>query len=291
MFDGINRSTDYFEFKVSGLEGFEYYTDSNGNSSKDKTVTYTDSEGNTAIIPAGFKVGMGDLTSKVNEGLVVQDENENEFVWVPVPVAVETTTSTTSSEKAIARKQSSNTKYYEGVLYNFSGTTSTKQRNSTALGNSATREPSLITANSDYSWNVDIGKAKGVTYDAVFYTNFQVGSATGFGSYTEFGQYMNEQYTNMVKSVDKFKGFYVGRYETSTVNNSSANTAVVQSQKNKEVIYNANLLPVPFVVLSPPVLVGFVYIEFIVGGLQVLILSFAVLLPNLSVFFKNEPPL
>lgn len=238
LFDGINRSADYFEFKVSGLEGFEYYTDSNGNSSKEKTVTYTDSEGNTATIPAGFKVGTGDSTSKVNEGLVVQDENGNEFVWVPVPVAVETTNNKTSTEKAIARKQSSNTKYYEGILYDFNGTTSTKQRSSTALNDGSMREPSLVTGSSDYTWNVDIGKARGVTYDAVFYTNFQIGSATGFGSYTEFGQYMNEQYTNMVKSVDKFKGFYIGRYETSTSNDNLANTAVVQSQKNKAVLYN-----------------------------------------------------
>ena len=160
MFDGINRSADYFEFKVSGLEGFEYYTDSNGNSSKEKTVTYTDSEGNTATIPAGFKVGTGDSTSKVNEGLVVQDENGNEFVWVPVPVAVETKNNKTSTEKAIARKQSSNTKYYEGILYDFNGTTSTKQRSSTALNDGSMREHSLVTGSSDYTWNVDIGKAR-----------------------------------------------------------------------------------------------------------------------------------
>ena len=238
LFDGINRSSDYFELKVTGLEGFEYYTDSNGNSSKDKTVTYTDSDGNTATIPAGFKVGTGDSTSKVNEGLVIQDENENEFVWVPVPVAVETTTSTTSTEKAMARKQTSNTKYYEGILYNFSGTTSTKQRSSTAMGVNTTREPSLVTTGSDFTWNVENGNANGASYDIAFYTNLTISSSTIFGTYTEFGQYMNEQYTNMVKSVDKFKGFYVGRYETSTVSNNVSASAVVQSQKNKDILYN-----------------------------------------------------
>lgn len=238
LFDGVNRTGDYFELKVTGLEGFEYYTDSNGNSSKDKTVTYTDSEGNTATIPAGFKVGTGDSTSKVSSGLVVQDESGNEFVWISVPVAIETNTSTTSTEKAMARKQTSNTKYYEGILYNFSGTSSTKQRSSGAIGVNTMREPTLISGSSDYTWNVENGSAKGVTYDTVFYTNFQVSGATGFGTYMEFGQYMNEQYTNMVKSVKKFKGFYVGRYETSTVSNSGASTAVVQSQKNQLPMYN-----------------------------------------------------
>ena len=236
LFDGVNRSADNFELKVSGLEGFEYYTDANGDSSKTKTVTYKDEEGNTATIPAGFKVGTGDSTSKVNTGLVIQDASGNEFVWVPVPTAIETDNNTTSTEKAMARKQSNSDKYYEGILYNFSGTSSTKQRNSSGIGSNTTREPSLITGGGEYTWNIENGKAKGVTYDIAYYASLN--EAVGFGTYTEFGQYMNEQYTNMVKSVNKFKGFYVGRYEASTVNNSTSASAVVQSQKNKQPIYS-----------------------------------------------------
>ena len=240
LYDGINRSADYLAIKITGLEGFEYYIDTEGNSSETKTVKYTDSEGNTATIPAGFKVGTGETTSKVNEGLVIQDTSGNEFVWVPIETVVETSSNTTGKE--MARKQTGNTKYYEGILYNFSGTTSSKQRTATGMNTTATREPSLITvgSTSDDTWNIENGKANGTTYDLAFYSNLNLSGAKGFGTYTEFGQYMNEQYSNMIKSVDKYKGFYVGRYETSTVSNLTSATAIVQSQTNKVPIYNQN---------------------------------------------------
>lgn len=47
---------------------------------------------------------------------------------------------------------------------------------------------------------------------------------------------MNEQYTNMVNSVNNYKGFYVGRYETSTWTSTSAksnsdNTGTIAKSK------------------------------------------------------------
>lgn len=238
--DGINISDDYYELVVEGLERFEYYVTADGKSSENTTVQYTDSDGNTAWIPAGFKVGVTDIVSKVNDGLVIQDADGNEFVWVQVPNVIETNTSTSSSEKAMARLQSGSTKYYEGVLYNFSGTSSTKQR-TTTLGQSSYREPSLLTGGEDYTWNVGIGQAKQNSYDTLsgYYKNFSLGSSvTVFNSYTEFGQYMNEQYTNMVNSVNNYKGFYVGRYETSTVNSTVGANAVVQSKRNVYPLYD-----------------------------------------------------
>lgn len=240
MTDGTNVSTDYYQLLVEGLEQFDYYITADGKSSENTTVQYVDSDGNKAWIPAGFKVGITDIISKVNDGLVVQDASGNEFVWVPVPNVIETDTSTTSSQKAMARLQSGSTKYYEGVLYNFSGTTSTKQR-TTTLGQGSNREPSLATGGADYTWNIGIGAAKGTSYDTLktYYKNMQLGtSVTAFNTYTEFGQYINEQYTNMVNSVNNYKGFYVGRYETSTVSNTTGASAVVQSKKNVYPLYD-----------------------------------------------------
>lgn len=238
--DGTNISDDYFTLLVEGLEQFDYYITADGKSSENTTVQYVDADGDTAWIPAGFKVGITDIISKVKDGLVVQDASGNEFVWIPVPTVIETDTSTTSSQKAMARLQSGSTKYYEGVLYNFSGTSSTKQR-TTTLGQSANREPSLVTGGADYTWDVGIGAANGTSYDTLetYYKNMQLGtSVTAFNTYTEFGQYINEQYTNMVNSVNNYKGFYVGRYETSTVSNTTGASAVVQSKKNVYPLYD-----------------------------------------------------
>ena len=261
--DGQNRSSDYYEETVEGLEEYAYidiegnpYTqeeaqkeENKGKTTYDTTIEYEDDEGNTATIPAGFQVGTTSTVNTINNGLVIKDQTGNEYVWIPVETAIETDTSTTSQEKAMARYQNgynsgSDKKYYEGILYNFSGTTSTKKRSTVALGTNTNREPTLITSGADYTWNILTGQAKGLSYDTLeqYYKNLgfeTTGGVEVFSSYTEFGQYMNEQYTNMIQSVDKYGGFYVGRYETS-LNGTTNKDAIVQSQIGKTPISNQN---------------------------------------------------
>lgn len=261
--DDNNMSDDEFTVNVKGLEEYAYI-DSNGNTytesqakeeqnkgktSYDTNITYTDESGAKATIPAGFKVGITNTVNTINNGLVVQDEKGNEFVWVPA-TAIETNTSTTSKEKAMARYQEgynedSSKQFFEGILYNFSGTTSTKISNKPVLGTNTYREPSLVTGEADYTWNVPNGEAFGTSYDVMedyykymgFGTNSNVNA---FSSYTEFGAYMNQEYSNMIQSVDKYGGFYVGRYETSTTNNENTVTqnSEVQSKLNANPINN-----------------------------------------------------
>ncbi len=262
IYDGKNKSGDYFELEVDGLEEYAYideegntYTEDEAQQEENKnqttydtTIDYTDEEGNTATIPAGFKIGISDSVKYIDNGLVIQDIKGNEYVWVPVENAIETDTSTTSGEKAMARYQagysSSSTKeFFEGILYNFTGTTSTKRSNKTVLGTNTYREPTLVTADADYTWDIAQNSAKGKGYDVLdtYYKYMGFGTTSGvraFNSYTEFGQYMNEEYSNMVKSVDKYGGFYVGRYEVSTEGDNVTKDAVMQSQIAKNPISN-----------------------------------------------------
>lgn len=250
IYDGVNRSSNYFTFEVADLEQFEYYIDTHGNSTENKTVAYTDTEENTAYIPKGFKVGTTSTVNKISNGLVIKDTNGNEFVWVPVETAIETDTSKTSTEKAIARYQngysaSTTPRYYEGISYTFSGTSSTKRSSTPVIGtsNATYAEPRLVTGGADYTWNIAKNSAKGSQKDALsqYYQNMNFGATSGvnaFNNYTEFGSYMNQQYTNMVQSVDYYGGFYVGRYETSISTVTSNKTAIAQIQSEKTPIYN-----------------------------------------------------
>ena len=233
--DGTNRIDEYKQIKVEGLEEYAYYEDTKGNTSENKTVEYT-KDGKTAWIPAGFKVGTTESVNNIDNGLVIQDAKGNEFVWVPVEQAIENSDST---KKPLARYQKDSTQYFEGVLYNFSGTTSSKISATTVLGTNGKKEPSLATNGADYTWNIANGKAVGQSYDTLenYYKFMDFGTNSGvnvFDSYTEFGLYMNEQYTNMVKSVDKYGGFYIARYETSTENNVTTKDAVVQSKIDQD---------------------------------------------------------
>lgn len=264
VYDGKNRSGDYFELVVDGLEEYAYideegntYTEEEAQKEENKnqttydtTMNYTDEEGNTATIPAGFKVGISDSVKSINNGLVIQDNKGNEYVWVPVEEAIETDTTTDSAQKAMARYQAgyssgSAKEFFEGILYNFTGTASTKRSNKAVLGTNVYREPTLISGGADYTWNIANNSSKGQGYDLLeqYYKNMGFGTTSGvsaFNSYTEFGQYMNEEYSNMLKSVDKHGGFYVGRYEVSTEGNLVTKDAVIQSQIAKNPIANQN---------------------------------------------------
>ena len=50
-----------------------------------KDTEYEDKNGDTIIIPAGFKVSMADTMNTIKKGFVVKDENDNEWVWIEVP--------------------------------------------------------------------------------------------------------------------------------------------------------------------------------------------------------------
>ena len=142
-----------------------------------KYVDNTSIVNNEAIIPREFKVSSKTNEQKIDTGLVVIDKNENEFVWVPVPNAIYdgTTEITIESYTPMARKIN-NTENYQGVLYDLNQT-----------------------------------KENQKVYD--FSTN-----GVGTTNYREpvlvEGNDMQEEYNNMVKSIAKYGGFYVGRYET-----------------------------------------------------------------------------
>lgn len=281
LYDGINRSEDFFIYEIEDLEQFRYI-DSEGNTyteeeaklpsnanktSYDKTIKYTDEEGAEAYIPAGFKVGITELVNNINNGLVIQDKDENQFVWVPVPDAIYKAGKTIPVNvnqaktdkifyRPMAKHQSGeNSRYYESVIYNFVENTGNPysylyRAIATAnIGLGGFREPSLITNLADYTWNVTSENKIGTAYDVdiAYYQRlgFHVNAnVNAFKDYTEFGHYMNQEYTNMIESVDRYKGFYVARFETSTEtelttsNRAQDVNTVVETKRDKTPISN-----------------------------------------------------
>lgn len=237
--DGTNI-TPYMAINVIGLETFsEIYSE---------TQPYSDVNGDIAYIPAGFSVGTSKYINTVENGLVIQDELGNQFVWVPVESALAngttypTSASSTSTYKPMAIYQNNSTEYYQSLIYLFY--TSAKSlsfvSSSYKLGNANYREPSILTGSADdgYTWDLEsLAEITGSSYDAYlgYYKNY-----LKFSSAIEFGKYKNEEYKNMIDSIEYYKGFYVGRYETSVDSTASANTAVAQSQANKKVLDNSN---------------------------------------------------
>ena len=104
-----------------------------------------------------------------------------------------------------------NTENYQGVLYKLQ-TEKANQKvydfSTNGVGTTKYREPSLIT-NNDSDTSALLDTIEGTSFDANCYNK-----AGNYSDAKAFGKDMQDEYNNMVKSVAKYGGFYVGRYET-----------------------------------------------------------------------------
>jgi len=177
-----------------------------------------------ALIPKGFKVSSDTEEQKIDTGLVVIAPDGSEFVWVPVDDVIfdETTTIEVGTYTPMAILQSGTTNY-QGVSYDLNKASGSQEVYNLAtygVGTTNYREPSLVTG-SDKDTYAEMAKVTGEQYDNG--TDSTTGKkyyelAGNYSSAIEFGKDMQDEYNNMVVSVNKYKGFYVGRYETGIEN-------------------------------------------------------------------------
>ena len=172
---------------------------------------YKDTNNATATIPAGFTVSSKSGESTVDTGLVVIDENNNEWVWVPVSSEQLGKMYTEGTEDIKLYNQDTVTTRKYSNLYDFSSTERTKKITSLLPNETSYREPSLTT--------YDTGSSA---------SNYA--SQAGFGSPQDMAQKFVNDYKAMMESIDKYEGFYIGRYELGK-KDSSSGEYVVQKYK------------------------------------------------------------
>ena len=184
-----------------------------------KTQQYT-KNGQTAWIPKGFAVGTSDTINSIENGLVITDaidENHNsignEFIWIPAKVD--------EIAKLTSGTDTNGNPNYQGKLYNFTSTGST-EKTSYGQGTTQYREPDTVSKYDDNTTYLDI--IKGILTD----------NADDYTDMSTFKETMQKDYNKMVKSVDKYDGFYIGRYEMSksTTTNKAASVANVTPLRN-----------------------------------------------------------
>ena len=140
----------------------------------------------------------------VDHGLVIKDDSGNEWVWIPVPdVTVMCNTSNTTEYTLCGTtgETAVKTKLYSKTIT--IGTDSNKTRISrTTPGKTSTyREPDLVSG------------SNGSTSDAIdTYYKAILGKT---GTKEQLAQLFVDEYKEMIESVSKYGGFYIGRYELS----------------------------------------------------------------------------
>ena len=161
---------------------------------------------NNPIIPRGYiPINAGSATwgngtsspaqSSVDNGLVIKDSKGNEWVWIPVEESVLSGMYVTSNDGiALSGDVGVTTKMYtNSVTIGRTGNTVTLSRSKP--NTTGWREPDLVT---DYD------------KDESYYKTI-----LGYDSPKTMAEAFTRDYANMIASIQKYGGFYIGRYELS----------------------------------------------------------------------------
>ena len=189
--------------------------DVNTKAGENSTINGKKGTSNNPTIPKGY-IPIDTATStwgdgstapsqdSVDHGLVIKDDSGNEWVWIPVPdVTVMCNTSNTTEYTLCGTtgETAVKTKLYSKTIT--IGTDSNKTRISrTTPGKTSTyREPDLVSGS-----NGSTSDARDTNYKAI------LGKT---GTKEQLAQLFVDEYKEMIESVSKYGGFYIGRYELS----------------------------------------------------------------------------
>ena len=182
---------------------------------KNTNSTFTDNmklNNNIVTIPAGYRMTLD--TTKIDEGIVIEDQNKNQWVWIPVDNPEELYATLVPQVELGNTEVTTMYKSKDGII---NGVERTNIGDTTGY-----REPDLV-----------------VTYDKQDNSTTYLDQA-GFTDSNEktaiqnFAQDLSISYYNMIESIKDYGGFYVGRYE---ISGSVTSPTII---KDGQVIINTN---------------------------------------------------
>ena len=189
-----------------------YYVDKGEKAPSNRKSIYKDNDDNQAVIPAGFTVSDVDGESTIENGLVVKDENDNEWVWIPV----------SSDDLQLMYEE-------DNVGWTMAGTnvvTKYKTKTTTLGSYDLGRVNPGVISEKDIYKEPDI-LAKENSYSEFFYD-------AGFADLSDLALKLRNDYKDMIDSIKKYNGFFIGRYEL------SGTVEQPLERKNKNVLSNVN---------------------------------------------------
>ena len=150
----------------------------------------------------------------VDTGVVIRDKNQNEWVWVPVDDATLASMYQTAEGTALAGTTGVTTnKYSKGDII---------RGVSRGTPNSGSfREPDILTDKDTDDTAIQAGfTAKEATETEEAKTALKV-----------MAENLVQDYSDMIESITKYKGFYIGRYELSTKTENGVKVGIEQKDK------------------------------------------------------------
>ena len=185
----------------------------NTKATKNGTIDGKEPNINNPIIPKGYTpINAGNATwgdgnsspaqSSIDNGLVIKDDNNNEWVWIPVEASTLSNmyaTSTKENGETISGDVGVTTKMYtKTTTIGKTGDTVTISRSTP--NTTDYREPDLVVGRDSTSYDKNESYYKTIL---------------GFDSPKAMAEAFTIDYANMIASIQKYGGFYIGRYELS----------------------------------------------------------------------------
>ena len=199
---GLNDVDDWMDEQFGRMQKVAVNT----KATKNGTINGQEPNINNPIIPKGYTpINAGNATwgdgtsspapSSIDNGLVIKDDNNNEWVWIPVEASVLSGMYATSNEGiALSGDVGVTTKMYtKTTTIGRTGDTVTLPRSTP--NTTEVREPDLVT---DYD------------KDEAYYKTI-----LGVNTPKTMAEAFTSDYANMIASIQKYGGFYIGRYELS----------------------------------------------------------------------------
>ena len=181
--------------------------DANTKAEDNSTINGKKGRANNPTIPKGYTPintdtstwgdgGSAPTQDSVDHGLVIRDDNNNEWVWVPVDsTTLATMYETSSDEKTLCGTAVTTNQYSKSEI--ISGKTRTTPG---TLTSDNYREPDLVVGNNGTSCDAN---------ETYYKTKL------GFESKEKMAEAFVADYNEMIASISKYGGFYIGRYELS----------------------------------------------------------------------------
>ncbi len=207
---------------------------------RDENATINGEEGNSynPTIPAGYipvnteTSDWGDGSSSpsqdsVDHGLVIKDDSGNEWVWIPVDSTTLGKMVETSTEaKTLCGTAVTTNKYSRTITIGKGSNTRKLTRTTPGISTSDSyREPDLVVDDDGTSYD-----AKPEYYNTIL----------GFANKEKMAEAFVADYNEMITSISKYGGFYIGRYELSgTVTEPTEKSGKTLTNTNWYNLYNA----------------------------------------------------
>ena len=155
-----------------------------------KNTVLKDQNDNEVTIPRGYKIS-NDSEIDVNKGIVIEDNDSNQWVWIPVEDIEEIYDASTKTAK----------------LYEFTNEGYKKQENSLLMAT----EPDVVISKADSTVADNDTNNLSKVLTGEFAQNITIDS---------YKEQLQHEFDLMINSIQKFNGFYIGRYEiTGTTEN------------------------------------------------------------------------